>query len=244
MELDLASLKSINAFVDKVKALNKPVHILINNAGVMACPYNTTTDGFELQIGTNHFGPFHLTRSLLPLLSQSGTKESPARVINLSSCANILWSPPKGIDFDDIAGTKHYHPFTRYGESKLAAILFTRELNKRAPPNVISVALHPGVIQSTNLGRFINFSSLMGAIWMVAKNGHLGLAAKEPRKTIAHGSSTTVLAALDPNIKPDEYYANCNPCKDIHPAASNPELQVKLWEVSEKMVDEALAKLQ
>ncbi len=212
MELDLASLQSINQFVDKMKKRDKPVHILINNAGVMACQHSTTADGFEMQMGTNHFGPFHLTRSLLPLLSESGTKESPARIVNLSSCANLLFSPPKGIDFDDIAGVKRYHPWGRYGESKLAF-------------------------------RHLSLVTALSSIWLMIQNGHAKLLGSEPKKTIAQGASTTVLAALDPQIRPGEYYANCQVSHDIHVSANDPDLQVKLWNVSEKMVDEALLKI-
>ena len=243
MEIDLVSLQSVTAFANAIKSMGKPIHILINNAAVMACPHQLTKDGFEMQMGTNHFGPFYLTRLLLPLLSESGTKESPSRVINLTSCGNILFPPPDGIDFEDIDGTKHYNPWVRYGETKLAAILFSRELNKRAPSNVIAIAVHPGTIRATNLGQYMDFANFMNCMYLIWKNGRLGLVNSEIDKTIPQGAATTVLAALDPEIQPNEYYADCNICKNIHPSAANPEQQIKLWDISESLVDQALLKL-
>ena len=88
MQLDLASFKSVYAFVAAYKATNKPLDILINNAGIMACPKRFTEDGFESQFGVNHLGHFLLTTELLPLLVASGMRGAPSRVVNLSSVAN------------------------------------------------------------------------------------------------------------------------------------------------------------
>ena len=144
--LDLASLASVRQFCEAVLEDEAHIDILINNAGIMRCPYWTTEDGFEMQIGVNHFGHFLLTNLLLPRL-----KEAPsARIVNVSSKA-YRWS--KGIQFDDINSENCYNPQVAYGHSKLANILFTRSLARRLKgTNVTTTCLHPGVIW-TELGR-------------------------------------------------------------------------------------------
>jgi NAD(P)-dependent dehydrogenase (short-subunit alcohol dehydrogenase family) len=248
MQLDLASLLSIQKFAEEVNALNKPVHILINNAGIMGCPYATTEDGFESQIGTNHLGHFQLTKLLLPLLSKSGSTEVPARVVNLSSLANYVFPPAQGIDFDNIDGKKYYDAYVRYGESKLANILFTKELQRRLEAdhqNVITVSLHPGVILGTNLIRHLSVSIAWNATCSILTSGSAGsLSAliREPQKSIPQGSATTVRAALDPKIIPGEHYADCNVSNLVHPEGLNAELQKKFWDLSEQLIAEALSK--
>eukprot|EP01034_Spumella_vulgaris_P025771 gene25771-32261_t len=117
MQLDLASFKSVYAFIEAYKATKKPLNILINNAGIMACPQGTTEDGHESQFGVNHLGHFLLTTQLLPLLNASGTKEAPSRVVNVSCAANWLLSSSKGIKFDDLEAKLSYSPYERYGAS-------------------------------------------------------------------------------------------------------------------------------
>ena len=124
-KLDLADLKQIEQFADKLKAQGKAVDILINNAGVMALPKRkTTVDGFEMQFGTNHLGHFALTAHLLPLLRQS--KE--ARVVNVSSMA----ARQGAMKFNDLNGEKRYIPWVAYCQSKLANLLFTFELQRKS----------------------------------------------------------------------------------------------------------------
>ncbi|XP_057178952.1 retinol dehydrogenase 12, like isoform X2 [Triplophysa rosa] len=121
--LDLADTKSIREFAEKVNTEEKQVNILINNAGVMVCPYGKTADGFEMQIGVNHMGHFLLTHLLLDLIKRS----MPARIINVSSMAH-QWGT---IDLEDINSEKSYDKKKAYSQSKLANILFTRSLAKR-----------------------------------------------------------------------------------------------------------------
>ncbi|XP_027474238.1 retinol dehydrogenase 13 isoform X2 [Callorhinus ursinus] len=122
--LDLASLKSIREFAAKIIEEEEQVHILINNAAVMRCPRWTTEDGFEMQFGVNHLGHFLLTNLLLDKLKAS----APSRIINLSSLAHIAGH----IDFDDLNWEKRkYDTKAAYCQSKLAVILFTRELSRR-----------------------------------------------------------------------------------------------------------------
>jgi retinol dehydrogenase-12 len=165
LQLDLASFDSVRKFVADYKATNQPLHILVNNAGVMACPKALTSNGLEMQFGVNHIGHFILTTELLEVLKKSGTKESPAKVINLSSIGNWLLAPPQGIRFDDLKGDKYYNPWERYGSAKLANILFTNELDRRLQAegaNVMAVSLHPGAIMATKLARHLDWKAAHG----------------------------------------------------------------------------------
>ncbi|MCZ6656492.1 MAG: oxidoreductase [Gammaproteobacteria bacterium] len=144
--LDLASLNSVRSCADELNQRCERLDVLINNAGVMAIPRKDTEDGFEMQIGTNHLGHFALTALLYPLLQSA----SDARVVTVSSLAHLFGF----INFANLHGRMFYEPFTAYGQSKLANLLFTYELDRRlraADVDVLSTACHPG-IASTSLG--------------------------------------------------------------------------------------------
>lgn len=145
MELDLARLDSIRQFAKQFHSRYDRLDVLCNNAGVMALPYCQTADGFEMQLGTNHLGHFALTGLLLDrLLATPG-----ARVVNVSSLAHRLGA----IRFDDLHSSDSYNKWRAYGQSKLANLLFTYELQRRlhaAGAGAISVACHPGW-SATNL---------------------------------------------------------------------------------------------
>ena len=145
-QLDLASLTSVRQFAARILEEEPQLDILINNAGVMACPYMKTEDGFEMQFGVNHLGHFLLTNLLLDRL-----KEAPAaRIVNVSS---KLYKYCPGINFDDINSEHAYNPTKAYQQSKLANILFTRALAKMLQGSSVTVnVLHPGVIR-TELAR-------------------------------------------------------------------------------------------
>ncbi|HEV3000866.1 MAG TPA: oxidoreductase [Solirubrobacteraceae bacterium] len=168
--LDLASLDAIRAFADGV---DEPVDLLVNNAGVMAGPYRRTADGFEMQLGTNHLGHFALTGLLLPRLLES---ERP-RVVTVSSGAHRIGR----MQFDDLNFERGYNRWRAYGQSKLANLLFMRELARRAAEAgtpLVSVSAHPGYasthLQSTGTkvddllmkvtNRLIAQSDAMGAL--------------------------------------------------------------------------------
>jgi NAD(P)-dependent dehydrogenase (short-subunit alcohol dehydrogenase family) len=144
--LDLSSLGSVAALGEQLNAEGRPIDILINNAGVMTPPQrDTTTDGFELQFGSNHLGHFALTGHVLPLLRAAGN----ARVVSLSSMA----ARQGRIHFDDPQFEKSYTPMQAYGQSKLAVLMFARELNRRSSQagwGIVSNAAHPGLTK-TNL---------------------------------------------------------------------------------------------
>jgi NAD(P)-dependent dehydrogenase (short-subunit alcohol dehydrogenase family) len=143
--VDLSDLSSVRAFAREINARHARLDVLLNNAGVMATPYRRTQDGFELQFGTNHLAHFALTGLLFDLLS----KTPGARVVNVSSLAHRLGK----LRFDDPAWERGYSKWPAYGMSKLANLLFTYELARRARVagvDVRSVAAHPGY-SSTNL---------------------------------------------------------------------------------------------
>jgi NAD(P)-dependent dehydrogenase (short-subunit alcohol dehydrogenase family) len=144
-QLDLSSLASVKALGDELNAEGRPIDILINNAGVMTPPErDTTADGFELQFGSNHLGHFALTGHLLPLL-----RAASARVTTLSSLA----ARTGRMHFDDLQSQNGYNPMQAYGQSKLANLLFARELDRRSREagwGLLSNAAHPGLTK-TNL---------------------------------------------------------------------------------------------
>jgi NAD(P)-dependent dehydrogenase (short-subunit alcohol dehydrogenase family) len=161
--LDLACLASVRQFAQREIAEQHPIHILVNNAGVMAPPKRLETgDGFELQFGTNVLGHFALTALLMPALELAAT-ESPdrPRIVTIASIAHKQGK----IDFNDLQAKKAYSPMKSYRQSKLADLMFAFELNRRlraANSHVMSVAAHPGVA-NTNLFRGGDRSALSRA---------------------------------------------------------------------------------
>ena len=144
-QLDLANLSSIRAFADRIRAGNDHIDLLINNAGVMAAPFQRTANGFELQFGTNHLGHIALTGLLLPLLYE----RPDARLVTVSSNSHKAGQ----MRFDDLQGERHYSRWGAYSQSKLANLLFAFELDRRLKAGgqrLISVAAHPGY-SATNL---------------------------------------------------------------------------------------------
>ena len=141
MQLDVASLQSVRDFTEKFKAQYKHLDIQLNNAGVMAIPRQETADGFEMQLGVNHLGHFALTGQLLELLR----KTPGARIHNVTSSAHYMGR----INFNDLMGKKHYGRWLAYGQSKLANVLFTFELQKRlqaAGADTLVNTSHPGIV--------------------------------------------------------------------------------------------------
>eukprot|EP00898_Chlorokybus_atmophyticus_P008430 jgi/Chlat1/8589/Chrsp86S09232 len=226
MALDLASMASVKAFVDTFKATGMPLHILINNAAVMACPRGETADGFEMQFGTNHLGHFLLTSLLLPTLESTAASSSiETRVVNVSSEGH-RFTYREGIRFDDLKGEKYYHRWYAYGQAKLANILFTRELARRLKAegvNVTANSLHPGGIR-TELGRH---NPLVNTV----------LTTLYPLfKTIPQGAATSVYCAVSPNMRgvSGAYLYDCNVARESDHAKDD-AMAAKLWEVSEEL---------
>ncbi|KAF2167255.1 hypothetical protein M409DRAFT_22682 [Zasmidium cellare ATCC 36951] len=150
LQLDLASLESVKSAADEFLRQTSRLDILFLNAGIMSCPPGLSQEGYEIQFGTNHLGHAALVKLLLPHLEATATATAPAsdvRVISVSSMAH-KYVPSGGIDFASLQTTAEKHPTNdRYGQSKLANILYARELAKRHP-RVTSVSVHPGIVKT------------------------------------------------------------------------------------------------
>jgi NAD(P)-dependent dehydrogenase (short-subunit alcohol dehydrogenase family) len=193
-ELDLSSLASVRDFAARFEAERGGLDLLINNAGVMAPPRRQTADGFELQLGTNHLGHFALTGLLLG--GMQGRED--ARVVTVSSTAHKFGR----INFDNLQGERRYFRWNAYGQSKLANVLFARELDKRlraAGSNVKSLAAHPGY-SSTNLQSaappLLDRTVLRVANLLVGQSPEMGAlpelyAATDPTSTAGSSSAPT-----------------------------------------------------
>lgn len=226
LELDLASLDSINKFSRSFHELEPHLHILINNAGVMACPKSFTKDDFEMQLGTNHLGHFHLTNLLLDLLKVS----TPSRVVVVSSSGHKL----SGLMKDDLMGEKSYSKLKNYGQSKLANILFARELSKRLRGTQVTVnSCHPGIVQ-TELGR--HMSSWLRPIYRRVL--------KPLYKTPIEGAQTQIRLAVDPELEKvsGKYFSNCEVTEPARHAQSDADAEW-LWNKSNELIDEKLKKI-
>lgn len=194
---DLASQESIRQFASRFNSEESRLDILLNNAGVMRCPRSLTSEGIEMQIGVNHFGHFLLTHLLLDKLK----KTAPSRIINVSSVAHLRGE----IDFNDLNSEKHYDPAKAYEQSKLANVLFTRELAKRLEGTGVTVnALHPGIVD-TNIARHMDFVNS----WFASL--FLKPLAWPFIRTPERGAQTTLYAVLDPSLAnvTGKYFSNC-----------------------------------
>ncbi|KAH0931019.1 hypothetical protein HID58_008136 [Brassica napus] len=242
LHLDLSSVKSIRAFVRDFHALHLPLNLLINNAGVMFCPYQLSEDEIELQFATNHIGHFLLTNLLLDTMKTTAkTSGVEGRILNLSSIAHI-YTYKEGIKFDSINDICCYSDKRAYGQSKLANILHANELSRQLQVafththkhihlseegvNITVNSVHPGLIltnlfqHTALLMRFLKFFSFY--LW----------------KNIPQGAATTCYVALHPTLKgvTGKYFADCN---EVTPSklARDETLARKLWDFSVKLIN-------
>jgi WW domain-containing oxidoreductase len=217
---ELSDPASVNACVEAVKATGHRLDAIVCNAGIMALPKLQQAHGIELQLFTNHVGHFMLVTGLLDRLADDG------RVVVLSSAAHKM-APPGGIQFDNLSGAAGYRDWTAYGQSKMANLLFAKELARRfAGTRRTANAVHPGVID-TNLGRHMN---------PIARAG-FGLIGPLFLKSVPQGAATEVYAAAHPAVAgiSGAYFADCNVAKPRRDA-EDPALAVRLWEVTEAIV--------
>lgn len=158
--MDLTSFESIKQAADEFTSRSKRLDILLNNAGIMAVPYSTTKENYEIQFGTNHMGHALLTKLLLPTLLRTAEESgSDVRIVNLSSDGHRFSALCKGIIFDQVKA-ESYSTWTRYGSAKLANILHARGIQKRYP-QLTCTALHPGVIKTDLFNSFNNSNSII-----------------------------------------------------------------------------------
>jgi NAD(P)-dependent dehydrogenase (short-subunit alcohol dehydrogenase family) len=227
--LDVSDLQSVRAFAG---AFEGPLDVLVNNAGVMATPARTTNDGFELQLGTNHLGHFALTGLLLGRLLAT---DAP-RVVSLASLMHRLGT----IAFDDLQHERSYHPWLAYGQSKLANLLFTYELQRRADAAGValrSVAAHPGYT-ATNLQ--VAGASLGGAsLW----SRLMGLVNPLVGQSVEVGALPSLYAATVPELHGGSYVGPGGLLQMRgHPrlvgssvASKDVEIARRLWDESERL---------
>jgi NAD(P)-dependent dehydrogenase (short-subunit alcohol dehydrogenase family) len=185
MQLDLSNLDSVRQFTQAFRARHARLDLLINNAGIMVPPYGKTAQGFETQFGVNHLGHFALTGLLIDLLVETPG----SRIVNVSSVAHYMGA----IRFSDLNWEKGYKAQAAYGQSKLANLLFTYELQRRladAGKDTLVVAAHPGWT-ATNLQEHSRSIKFMNHFF-----------AQEP----SMGALPTLFAATEPNVKGAEYY--------------------------------------
>jgi NAD(P)-dependent dehydrogenase (short-subunit alcohol dehydrogenase family) len=197
-DLDLASLESVQSFAEGVTAAGQDLHLLVNNAGIMAIPRRETVDGFEMQLGTNHLGHMALTLRLLGPLARTGTAGTASRVVTVSSNVHKTGR----IDLDDLMGTRSYKPWAAYAQSKLANLLFTYELQRRLDAAGLPVgayAAHPGYA-ATNL-------SSVGPAMTGSRVQQWGtrVADRVLAQSAAMGALPTLYAATVPGLAPASY---------------------------------------
>ncbi|MFR9772815.1 SDR family NAD(P)-dependent oxidoreductase [Nocardia sp. SC052] len=226
-QLDLTSLASVRTAAEQLKSAHATIDLLINNAGVMYPPRQTTSDGFELQFGTNHLGHFALTGLLLDrMLPVPGS-----RVVTVSSVGHRIRAR---IDFDDLQGERSYNRVAAYGRSKLANLMFTYELQRRLSGNgkTIAVAAHPGAA-NTDLMR--NMPTALRALVPVI--------APIVTQSPAMGALPVLRAATDPGVLGGQYYGpggfleTRGYPKIVESSARSHDMaiQQRLWTVSEEL---------
>ncbi|KAH8128110.1 hypothetical protein ACSS6W_011095 [Trichoderma asperelloides] len=231
LHLDLGSLASVRAFAEEFKSRCSTLNILIENAGVMACPEGRTVDGFETQFGTNHLAHFLLFYLLRPTLLASSTPDFNSRVIIVSSSAHNVTD----VHFDNINLDNEYEPWKAYGQSKTATIWTANEIERKfGSQGLHAFSLHPGAI-ATDLLRHV--SDEQREIW--GKNEYLNRYWKSPEQ----GAATTVWAAVAKELEGNggKYLDDCQIARPhdaqtsgkqgpgYAPWAYNPEGEVKLW---------------
>ncbi len=205
-------------------ASSDKLDVLINNAGVMALNASTTKEGYEIQFGTNHVGHALLTKLLMPTLQRTAEQNgSDVRIVNVSS-AGHRFAPKGGLVLKDaVSGMSAYNTWVRYGQSKLANVLFTRELAKRYD-NIKSMALHPGGIDT---GLSLSFQEAHPWLSFVAAP------VKYLLKTPQEGALTQLFAATSADAKSGQYYEPVAKENAGSAYSQDPKLASELWEWTE-----------
>jgi NAD(P)-dependent dehydrogenase (short-subunit alcohol dehydrogenase family) len=214
---DLGLQREIRRLAAEFLATDRPLHVLINNAGVVNLQRTLTADGLEATFAVNHLGYFLLTNLLLERLRRS----APARIVNVASDAHKFGA----LDFDDLGNERHYRAMRVYGQSKLANILFTAELARRcAGSGVTANSLHPGAV-ATGLGK-------NNGAWARAVIALLRPFFRSP----AGGDATSIYLASSPAVEgvSGRYFANCREKRPAR-AAQDADAARRLWDVSARL---------
>ncbi|CAG8484129.1 3620_t:CDS:2 [Diversispora eburnea] len=232
LPLNLSSLKSVLKATELFLDRKLPLHILVNNAGIMATPFTLTEDGIQDQFGINHIGHFLFTIKLLPTIEAS----APSRIVNLTSLAHNR-APKCGIDFENLNNPNAYGSFSRYGQSKLANILFSLELNKRLADKEVYVnSVHPGVVK-TDLYR--NLKDSMGFLAKPIEmiTGLIMISSEE-------GAMTSLYCATSPEIIEKnlrgKYFVPNGKLSNPEKSGTDEDLALKLWKYSEELINKKL----
>jgi NAD(P)-dependent dehydrogenase (short-subunit alcohol dehydrogenase family) len=215
---DLSSQQAVRVAAETIRARYPRLHVLINNAGLIPRARETTVDGLEMQLAVNHLAPFLLTNLLLDRLAAG----APSRVVIVSSGAHQGGT----LDFTDLQSERRYDPVRVYGRTKLANVLFTYELARRANPLGVSAnCLHPGVIATGLLADYMNLPKVRGA--------PVGVPGESPDE----GAETIVYLAASPAVEgvSGRYFVNRRESRSS-PASYDERLQHRLWEESARLV--------
>jgi NAD(P)-dependent dehydrogenase (short-subunit alcohol dehydrogenase family) len=238
--LDLMDPSSIDDFADRFLASGEALHILVNNAGIMANPLTRDARGYESQFSTNHLGHFQLAARLWPALQ----KAEGARVVAVSSRGHTFG----GVDFDDPNfERREYNPYVAYGQSKTANALFAISLDALGERyGVRAFSVHPGGIVTTNLIRHLPADQIKASGY-VDNEGRPIIDPERNMKTVEQGAATSVWCATSPSLDGlgGAYCENCNIAAavpedskellGVRPWATNPEFAERLWQLSEKL---------
>jgi WW domain-containing oxidoreductase len=220
---ELSDLDSVAACAEQIRQLDKPIDVLMANAGIMAPQKLGLAGELEMQFATNHLGHFVLIHQLLEQVKAAAA----GRIVILSSAAHTM-TVRGGIDFGNLDGSQGYDPWRFYGQSKLANVLTARALSKRLEgTGVTANALHPGIIR-TNLGRDAG-----GFLVRL-----MGLFAPLMEKSVPQGAATQCYLAAHPDLEgvSGAYYSDCKPAKTSR-YGSNDLLAEELWDCSVKLAE-------
>jgi len=216
---DLSLQSEVKRAADEFLSLNKPLHILLNNAGIMNRERNETSEGFDEVFSVNHLAYFSLTLMLIEKMKNTGG----GRIVNVASMGYRF---VKEMNFEDLQSEEDYKPFKVYGQSKLANILFTRSLASKVKNNNITVnCLHPGYVDTgiglNNKGSFVRLLMNLGRPF-----------AKKTDK----GAETSIYLCVSPEVEEvtGEYFVDCK-IEELLGAAKSEEQAEKLWSISSEL---------
>jgi WW domain-containing oxidoreductase len=219
---DLADLGSVAAAAASIRALAVPLDSIVANAGIANLPTLQTRHGVEMQFLVNHVGHFSLVNQLTDLV-----RDGTGRIVIVSSSASINQAPAEGIMFDNLDGSRSYQPFAFYGQSKLAAALYAKELSRRLMSRGIAVnSVHPGATRGTHLNKYLRWP-----LTFVASVAKLFM------RNAQRGAATQALLAASPRVAgiSGEYWTDCQIAAGS-PLLTDDGLARRLWEVSERIV--------